>query len=219
MNLKEISLLRNIVYRLRNCRDRHSFSSGRGNRISKRGAVKVNSRIQIRGNRNVVILERGCVLKNALIRVQGDENVIILRKNAFVSGAELWVEDNGCHLEIGEKTFVGHHSHLACTENGSRLSVGSNCMISSYVQIRTGDSHSIMDGEGNRLNPAQSVVVGNRVWIGEGARLLKGASLNEDTIVATGSIVTKEFTQKRILIGGVPADVIKEDVIWDSERR
>ena len=157
------------------------------------------------------------MLLNSLIRVSGNNNCVILKADSYVSGAELWVENNHCELSIGERTFVGHHSHLACTEDGSKLTVGDDGMISSYVQVRTGDSHSITDMEGNRINKAQSVVIGNHCWLGEGSKVLKGVTLEGDDVVSTGAIVTKSFG-KNVLIGGIPARVLKENINWDESR-
>ncbi len=217
MSLRDITIIRKAVYIWRNWRNKHSYSSGKSNKIVNLGGVKVGSRIQIVGNGNKLIMEKGSILLNSLVKISGNNNEVLLKANSYVSGAELWVEDNQCLLSIGERTFVGHHSHLACTEDGSRLIVGSDGMISSYVQIRTGDSHSILDLEGNRLNLAQSVMIGNHCWIGEGAKVLKGVTLEGDDVVSTGAIVTKSFS-KNVLLGGIPAKVIKESVTWDKER-
>ena len=217
MSLKEHSWIRKAVYVWRNIRNRHSYSYGKKNKIINRGGVRVGSRIQIIGNGNRLILEKGCMLLNSRIKISGDDNVITLNGNSYVSGAELWVEDNNCLLSIGERTFIGHHSHLACTENGSELIIGDDGMISSYVQIRTGDSHSILDMEGNHINKAKSVHIGNHCWLGEGAKVMKGVTLEGDDIVSAGAIVTKSYG-KNLLIGGVPAKILKENITWDSKR-
>lgn len=217
MNLREMIWLRKIVYIWRNWRNKHSYTSGKNNKVINQGGVKVGSRIQITGNGNKLIMEKGSMLLNSLVKITGNNNEVILNANSYVSGAELWVENNGCTIEIGERTFVGHHSHLACTEDGSRLIVGGDGMISSYVQIRTGDSHSVVDLAGNRINPAQSVIIGKHCWIGEGAKVLKGVTLEGDDIVSTGAIVTKSYG-KNVLLGGIPAKVIKENVNWNSAR-
>ena len=216
MNLKDIRILRKIVYLWRHFRDKYSYSRGTDNSISNTG-VRLHSRIQISGTGNKVILEKGSLLKNSLIKIQGNRNLIIIHKDAFVSGAELWIEDNEGRIEIGDGTFVGHHSHLACTEDGSSLMIGSDCMISSYVQIRTGDSHSLLDESGVRINQAQSVYIGKHCWIGEGARILKGVTLDGDDVVSTGAIVTHSFGE-RLLIGGIPSKVLKENINWDQSR-
>ena len=217
MSIREIGWLRKAVYLWRNFQNKHSYRHGKKNRIVNHGGQKVNSRIQVTGNGNTVILEKGVLLLNSLVRINGNDNVVTLKSDAYVSGAELWVENNGCELTIGERTFVGHHSHLACTEDGCKLFVGSDGMISSYVQIRTGDSHSIVDMEGKRINPAHTVSIGDHCWIGEGAKVLKGVVLAGDDIVSTGAIVTRSFG-KNLLIGGVPGAVLKENVNWKQER-
>lgn len=112
---------------------------------------------------------------------------------------------------------IHRKSHLACTEDGIQLVIGDDCMISSSVQIRTGDSHSILDMEGQRINPAHSVKIGNHCWLGQGCRILKGGELGENVIVSTGAIVTKVFGDN-VLVGGIPAQVLRENVTWESRR-
>lgn len=216
MNLKDIRPLRKIVYLWRHFRDKHSYMQGTDNRVHNSG-VRMKTRIQITGTGNKVILEKGSLLKNSLIKIQGNQNIVIIHKDAFVSGAELWIEDNEGRIEIGERTFVGHHSHLACTEDRCSLEIGSDSMISSYVQIRTGDSHSILDENGVRINLAQSVFIGDHCWIGEGARITKGVTLDGDDVVSTGAIVTRSFG-KGLLVGGIPSTVLKENINWDKSR-
>ena len=217
MSLKDISWVRKTVYLWRNCRNKHSYRTGKNNRVVNLGGTRVSSRIQISGNGNMIVLEKGALLLNSLIRISGNNNLVILRANSYVSGAELWVENNNCELSIGERTFVGHHSHLACTESGSKLQVGCDGMISSYVRVRTGDSHSIVNMEGNRINKAQSVSIGDHCWLGEGSKVLKGVTLEGDDVVSTGAIVTKPFG-KNVLLAGVPAKIIKENINWNSDR-
>ena len=215
MNLKEIKSLRRIVYLWRGFLNRWSYTIGNENKRIW-GGIRINTRVHVRGDRNRLLIEKGCIVEDTLIHIVGNDNTVVLHNNAYVSGAELWLEDNGCSLEIGENTYVGHHSHLACTE-GSQMIIGKNCMISSYVQIRTGDSHSIYDKQGVRINYGEDVIIGDHCWIGQGAKILKGGKLEGDNIVSTGAIVTKPFPSK-VMIGGIPAVVLKENVTWSKER-
>lgn len=200
-----------------NYRDKHSYNKGNNNCIIKRGVI-INTRFQVRGDGNKVVIEDGCVLKNCLVYIAGNNNKIVLHAGSFVYGSDLYVEDNGCRLIVGENSFIGSHSHLACTENGREILIGRNCLISANVQIRTGDSHSIYDYDGKRINYGKSVRVGDHVWIGEGAKILKGVVLQDDTVVGTGSIVTKSFDEKNIIVAGAPAKIIREFVKWDYNR-
>lgn len=213
--LKKNRTLRSLALRFRYWREKGSFNCGPNKVINK--GVRVHSRIQIKGLGNEVLIGLGGVLFDSLIKVNGKNNRIILHDGAYLRGAELYVEDNNCTIEIGANTYIGHHSHFACTEDGSTLKVGSNCMISSYVQVRTGDSHSILDMEGNRINPAADVYIGDHCWLGEGCHIMKGVILERDSIVSTGAIVTKS-AGPNVLLGGAPAKVIKENVNWDENR-
>lgn len=214
--LKRNRHIRTLAFLLRNYRENKNFTIGKGHSIIKNG-VCVNSKIQIRGSDNYVSLDTNSVLYRSKIKVNGHNNRVIIHDGAYLSGVELYIEDNNCTIEIGNKSYIGHHSHLACTEDGSTLKIGSKCMLSSYVQIRTGDSHSILDMDGNRINHAASVEIGNHCWLCEGCKIMKGVSLGCDTVVSTGAIVTKSF-DSNVLVGGLPAKVLKENIYWDEKR-
>lgn len=214
--IKNIRLLREFALRWRHWYSKRSFINGRNNRIQNNG-IKIATRIQISGSDNTVVIEDDAVVRDCLIKISGNHNKVLISKNAYLAGAELWVEDNCCKLSVGENTFVGHHSHLACTENNSTLTVGNDCMLSSFVQIRTGDSHSILDLNGRRINPASDVVISNHCWIGEGAKILKGTFLDSDSIIATGAIVKGTYPTN-VIVAGNPAKILKNGVTWDSRR-
>lgn len=75
-----------------------------------------------------------------------------------------------------------------------------------------------MDAETKQpLNPPADINIGNHCWICEDITIAKGVSINDDTIVAAKSYVTKSFNQKNIIVGGIPAKIIKENVTWTSQ--
>lgn len=217
-DLKHNKYLRTLYFRYRLFLDNWSYKNGTGNKVINKGA-KVKSKIQITGNNNTIEIEKGALIKDTKIRIRGNHNSLHIKKGAFISGAELWIEDNNCKLEVGENTFVGP-SHLAVTEDNSSLIIGNECMLSSNINIRTGDSHSIIDIEGgkyNRINPARDIFIGEHIWIGEGAKIMKGVTLKKDIIVSSGAIVTSSF-ENNVLVGGIPAHIIKQNVTWNKER-
>ena len=92
-------------------------------------------------------------------------------------------------------------------------------MFAYDVDIRTGDSHSIIDLTTNkRSNYAQDISISDRVWVGSHVSILKGAAIASDSIVATRALVTRKFEKGNVLIGGTPAKVLKENVKWLRER-
>lgn len=92
-------------------------------------------------------------------------------------------------------------------------------MFANYIDLRTGDSHSIIDIVANkRINYAQNIEIGNHVWVASHVSILKGVNILSNSIVATRSVVTKKFYKENILIGGIPANIIKENITWNRNR-
>lgn len=214
--IKHIRFLRALALRWRLFRSQYSYCNGRGNKQSCRG-IKISTKIQITGNNNRIEIATGAVLTGSLIKISGNNNRVIIGADAYIEGVEFWIEDNNGEIYIGSKTYIGHHTHLACTEDDHKIAIGSNCMISSNVTVRTGDSHSILSLEGHRINQAHDVIVCDHCWVGQGVRILKGVNLSENSIVAGGAIVTGSFGPN-VIVAGVPAKVVKENITWDSAR-
>lgn len=187
-------------------------------RIGK-SSIMSRCKIKIRGHNNIVQVGESCILRNVTFFIKGDNNVIELGDFVqFNRQGLIWVEDCGCVIKVGDKTtFEG--SHLAATEDASKIEIGKNCMFAYDIDVRTGDSHSILDlNSGKRINYAKNVQIGNHVWIGSHVSILKGVKIKEGSVVATRSVVTKSFNEENVILGGVPAEIIKKDVEWDRRR-
>ena len=52
------------------------------------------------------------------------------------------------------------------------------------------------------------IVIGNRVWIGIGVTICPGVSIGDNSIIAAGSVVTKDVPPN-VIAGGNPAKVLK----------
>jgi acetyltransferase-like isoleucine patch superfamily enzyme len=91
-------------------------------------------------------------------------------------------------------------------------------MLSSNVEIRSSDGHSILDQKtGERLNPAKNVTIGDHVWLGAGVKVMKGARLGSRSVVAAAAIVTGDVPEGSIVVG-IPARVLRNGVTWDRRR-
>ena len=82
------------------------------------------------------------------------------------------------------------------------------------IFVRTSDFHSITDEKGERVNQSQDIIIGNHVWIGQGAYLLKGTIIPDNCIVGARALVSKPFRDTQSIIAGIPAKVVKENVHW-----
>ena len=214
--LKQYQLLRAIALRWRRWRSCHSYISGKNNTCTCNG-IRISTKIQISGDGNYINIQHGAVLIDCLIRISGSNNNVFIDTNAYLENAEIWIEDNHSNISVGQNTYIGHSTQLACTEDNQSIVIGNDCMLSSYVQIRTGDSHSILTLQGKRTNSAASVRIDNHCWIGQGSKILKGSIITHDSIIGTGAIVSGRF-DPNVIIAGIPGRVVKENVTWDSRR-
>ncbi|MBU1668204.1 hypothetical protein KKC13_07265 [bacterium] len=58
------------------------------------------------------------------------------------------------------------------------------------------------------------IVIGDNCYVGSGVKVAAGSTLANDSVCAMGSVLTKKFKQENILIAGVPAKIIRENVNW-----
>ena len=98
-------------------------------------------------------------------------------------------EDGGNKITIGQGCRLLGAAELAAIE-ATQITIGRDCLFSGGIHFRTGDSHSLLDGTGKRINPSRDIAVGDHVWIGMGATLLKGAQVGPDCVAGSGAIVT-----------------------------
>lgn len=198
---------------------------GNENRVEIRDNVEINGSDQqtifMQGNNNHIIIESGCRISNTSFFIVGSNNKITISKNVSTMATEFHIERDNNTIFIGENTSMHGRGtktvHFALDE-GTNVVVGEDCMFSNDIQIRSSDSHSILDLGGKRLNQADDIVIGKHCWLGLRCMLLKGTEIPDYTVVAGGATCTKKYTESNTIIAGVPAKVVKRDINWDRER-
>lgn len=188
----------------------------RSNKLKVKGVMK-RCTINFNGKNNCVEIEKGVTLKGCTINICGNHNKVILRQGVYGKFAEFCLQDDYNVIEVGNQTSFAGKIHLACIE-GTKISIGENCLFSSEIVFRTGDSHVITDCYGNRINKSKDIAVGNHVWLGHRALVNKGVTIANDVVVGTGAIVTKSLLESNCVYAGVPAKKVKENINWDAER-
>ncbi|WP_299938776.1 acyltransferase [uncultured Pelagimonas sp.] len=108
-------------------------------------------------------------------------------------------------LTIGD----GYLNYGGTIECFGEITIGSRVFIAPQVVIRDSDNH-IMQGKGPMTAP---IVIGDNVWIGQRAMILKGVTIGDGAVIAAGAVVTRDVPAG-CLVGGVPARAIRENVIW-----
>jgi acetyltransferase-like isoleucine patch superfamily enzyme len=169
------------------------------------------------GDNNSIKIGENTNVKNLFIYIRGDHHRIYIGSNCYIGGGELWLEDHHGLIDVHESTTI-ENAHLAVTEPYSRLEIGRDCMLAKHVEIRTGDSHSIVDANtGERINRAANVTLQRHVWVGAHAKILKGVTIGHNSVIGTASLVTNNIPPNSIA-AGIPAKVLRSNIDWLRER-
>ena len=133
-----------------------------------------------------------------------------------ISRAVYIVLGRNAHLSMGSGQMFNGIVNLNLQEP-SRMSIGDDCLWANCMLCTT-DMHSILSASTDiRLNPAADITIGNRVWFAHDSLVLKGVEISNDTIVAAKSLVTAGQYPPNVILGGVPAKVLRSDVKWKVE--
>jgi acetyltransferase-like isoleucine patch superfamily enzyme len=117
---------------------------------------------------------------------------------------QVWVNP-GARLVMGSG-FANYGLRMSCRDS---IEIGMDCAIGERVSIRDSDDHHVTGSNG----PVSPVRIGDHVWIGSGAHVLRGVHIGDGAVVAAGAAVTRPVPD-RCLVAGVPARVIREEVEW-----
>lgn len=184
------------------------------NKLEIFGKLRKN-KIKISGNNNVIYVGKNSILRNCNIFIKGNNNTLYIGDDCVVNNTSIILNNEGAEIKIGNKTSVAKAQIVSLEPYN--IEIGEDCMLSYDIEIRNTDSHKIYDKSTNkRINEGNSVKIGNHVWLGMRAVILKGVNIDDNSIVAGGSIVTKDVMSNTI-VSGNPAKQIKENVYWTRE--
>lgn len=114
---------------------------------------------------------------------------------------------------IGEHFFSNQNFKLF---SSTIIDIKNNCLIGWNVEIRDSDGHKIINEKGIRINENSPIEIGNHVWIGADCTVMKGVILAHDIIMAKGSIVVKSIHDSNCVIAGIPAKIVKRNILWQK---
>ena len=199
------------------CLGRNKIKVKNGNKLMCRSVLMQRCRIEIHGRGNKITIGSLARLYDCNIQIYGNDNSVILGENIYLNQAQLYMEDDANLIEIGQGSSIQGKTGLAVIE-GTSIRIGKDCLLSGDINFRTGDSHSLLDLSGKRMNPSKDIEVGDHVWIGTRLLVLKGVLIPEGCVIGAGSLCNKRFEKEHCIIAGSPANVVKEDVDWCHER-
>lgn len=152
---------------------------------------------------------------------------IFIGENSVIACSFIIETSSGC-IKVGARTHIGPSTQIISRNNifiGNDVIIAWNCLIYDHNSHSTiwnerkndvlTEYNNLKNHKGILENKDWSVVksapikIEDKVWIGANCTILKGVSIGEGSIVATGSVVTKDVPEWS-LVAGNPAKVIKK---------
>lgn len=146
------------------------------------------------------------------VSISGSRNIKI--GNRVIIGNQNWLDAIGDgQIIIGDDVSFSQNVHIAACK---LVTINDGCLIGSDVLI-TDHDHSF----GRSLNVCVPklrplvvkgpTILGDNIWVGDNVKILTGVSLGNNVVVAANSVVISSFPSD-VIIGGIPARIIKEIV-------
>src|ERR1700744_5323531 len=110
----------------------------------------------------------------------------------------------GADIRVGRNVFINQ----SCTfYDLGGLDIADDVMIGPNVSLIT-SCHPVELSRRRAFTIAKPIAIERNVWIGAGATIIGGVTVGENSVVAAGSVVTRDVPPNT-LVGGNPARVIR----------
>lgn len=188
----------------------------------------------------VIMLLRGCIKIQKKVYLQKDCELLNKKNIKFGKNVTIErnvVIDGYCsqNVQFGDNSKIGAYSWISCTSHMSKygigfkignnsgvgkftefgasggIEIGNDVIMGSYVSFHS-ENHNYSDN--SKLIREQGVTssgikIGNNVWVGAKVTFLDGCVIGNNCVVAAGAVVKGVFPDN-VIIGGVPAKILKE---------
>ena len=115
--------------------------------------------------------------------------------------------------EFGRNVNLGSNLEIFCQE---KIIWGNNVRTAANGFYMDTDGHFMFDLNTQKVSKMTNpIIIGNSVWLGNSVRLKKGTIIPDKTIVASFSVLGKDYTKEgeRLVIGGIPATILKRNIL------
>ncbi len=209
-------LVRGARYRVRGKNNRIFVIDGGVRMPLARGRRIAGLDIIIVGNNNTVTLELPIVAEKSKIVIENDDVTVDIGTSPCLKRLRI-----DCRCGAGQVCKIG--SHTTCYGVNIKLAehsgciIGRDCMLSNSINIWASDGHSVLDAATREIlnQPSGPVVIGDHVWIGEGARITKRARIHNHSIVSGGAVCYRDYGDAGVVIAGNPGQIVRRGISWD----
>lgn len=201
-----LSTLRILIsYSIRGCYHRFFFKKAKGLVLVGKGAT-------IRYSKHLTAGQDLIVEEYAEINCLSSENITIgnrvtIGRFAIIRPSNSYGGPIGKGLKIGDNSNIGAYNYVGCS---GYIEIGDNVMLGPRVGLFA-ENHNfevpeiLIKEQGVTL---KFIKIENNCWIGTNSVILAGVTIGEGSVIAAGSVVTKDIPPFSVA-AGVPAKVIK----------
>ena len=117
----------------------------------------------------------------------------------------VWGREAGAgSIRVGDAVLMSPGVRIACSDE---ITIGDGVMLANGAYVTDSDWHGLYDRV-ERPETVAPVRIGDNAWLGDGAKVLKGVTIGENSIVAAGAVVTRDVPAN-VVVAGNPAKVVK----------
>lgn len=147
---------------------------------------------------------------NNLRPAQVEARNAILQKLFGKTGRNFYVEppfrcDYGYNIEIGDNFYANYNLVIL---DCARVKIGDNVFIAPNVGIYTAGHPIHSELRNQELEFALPIEIGNSVWIGGNVVINPGIKIGDNTVIGSGSVVTKNIPPNVVAVGN-PCKVLR----------
>lgn len=186
------------------------------NSIINKGAYLKKCKFIIKGENNVITFEEESRVEKTVFFINGSNNIINIGKNCRFYESKFWIEKDNNSIILNENNKSSGKVIFAAME-GSSINIGKDNLLAYDIEIRTSDGHSILDSNGQRINNARDISIGNHNWLCKKCTILKGTEIKNDNVVGYGAILNKKYDSSNSVFVGTPAMIAKQKINWRYE--
>ncbi|MCU6760818.1 putative lipopolysaccharide biosynthesis O-acetyl transferase WbbJ [uncultured Roseburia sp.] len=157
--------------------------------------------------------------EKSLFMLKGIRGNFYFMPNTIFEGVEIRTGP-GCfeqNLIVKNNNYFEKNFEIALTTDFSSLLIGANCYFKRNVEIWVGDGHAIINKTNmHALNCNEwNLEISDKVLIEHNVVLLKKAKIGGGSVVKSNSVITKDFSNSsEVMLEGVPAKIVKENIVW-----
>lgn len=194
-----VKYLRGLLFRLfRRVRGQHFFISSGVKLIGPGDKLSVGKLSKI---------ERDCIIQTFSIKGIVLGSKVTIGEGCMIRPSSYYGGELGEGLSVGNGSAIGVNSYIGCS---GFISIGNDVIIGPKLTA-IAENHNFSDIDINIKDQGvtrDNIIIEDDVWIGCNVTILSGVTVGSHSIIAAGSVVTKDIEPYSI-VAGIPGRIIK----------